>query len=57
VDELSARLGAEVGLLAFRLAVERWMKSDDESFAFHATAALGELQVCVAKLDSLATGR
>ncbi|WP_216893254.1 TetR/AcrR family transcriptional regulator [Nocardia alni] len=53
IDELTARLGAEVGMLAFRIAVERWMKpDDDEPFAFHATAALSELQARVAGLGS-----
>jgi AcrR family transcriptional regulator len=50
-DELTARLGAEVGVLAFRIAVERWMKSDDdEPFALHAAAALSELQSRSAEL-------
>jgi AcrR family transcriptional regulator len=45
-DELTARLGAEVGMLAFSIAVERWLKADnDEPFSRHATAALGDLQV------------
>ncbi len=52
-DELTARLGAEVGMLAFRIAVERWMESDDdEPFALHAAAALSDLQVRAAELDS-----
>jgi AcrR family transcriptional regulator len=52
-DELTARLGAEVGMLAFRIAVERWMESDDdEPFALHAAAALSELRTRVAELDS-----
>jgi AcrR family transcriptional regulator len=50
-DELTARLGAEVGMLAFSIAVERWMKAgDDEAFPLHATAALSDLQVRVAEL-------
>lgn len=53
IDELSARLGAEVGMLAFTIAVERWMESaDDEPFSPHADAALSELRVRAAKLDS-----
>ncbi len=53
MDELSARLGAEVGMLAFTIAVERWMESaDDEPFSPHADAALSELRVRAAKLDS-----
>jgi uncharacterized protein (DUF2336 family) len=52
-DELTARLGAEVGMLAFRIALERWMESDDdEPFARHAAAALSELQTRAAELDS-----
>jgi AcrR family transcriptional regulator len=51
-DDLTARLGAEVAMLAFSVAVERWMKSDDEPFAFHAAAALSDLQVRAAGLDS-----
>jgi AcrR family transcriptional regulator len=56
-DELTARLGAEVGMLAFRIALERWMASEDNEFARHATAALSELQECAAKLDSLVAGQ
>jgi AcrR family transcriptional regulator len=52
-DELTARLGAEVGMLAFSIAVERWMRSDDdEPFPVHAAAALSDLRVCAAQLDS-----
>ncbi|HEY3605879.1 MAG TPA: helix-turn-helix domain-containing protein [Pseudonocardiaceae bacterium] len=52
-DELTARLGAEVGILAFRIAVERWMESDDdEPFALHAATALSELRTRAAELDS-----
>src|ERR1700691_2153755 len=40
-DELTARLGAEVGMLAFSIAVERWMKAgNDEPFPLHPAAAL-----------------
>ena len=54
VDELTARLGAELGVLAFRIAVERWLRSaDGEPFPCHATAALGELQARATELDSL----
>jgi AcrR family transcriptional regulator len=50
-DELGARLGAEVGLLAFRIAVERWIKAgDDEPFSLHAAAALSDLRVRAALL-------
>jgi AcrR family transcriptional regulator len=52
-DELTARLGAEVGMLAFSIAVERWLGSgDDEPFACQAAAALTDLQVRAAELDS-----
>jgi AcrR family transcriptional regulator len=52
-DELTARLGAEVGMLAFSIAVERWMEADnDEPFPLHAAAALSDLQVRAAELDS-----
>ena len=52
-DELTARLGAEVGLLGFSIAVERWLGADhDEPFPLHAAAALRDLQVRVAELDS-----
>src|ERR1700733_14707125 len=52
-DELTARLGAEVGLLAFTIAVERWMEADnDKPFPLHAAAALKHLQVRAADLDS-----
>jgi hypothetical protein len=40
-------------MLAFRIAAERWMKSDnDEPFQLHAAAALSDLQVRAAELDS-----
>ena len=52
-DELTARLGAEVGMLAFAIAVERWMEGDnDERFSLHAAAALIDLQARAAELDS-----
>lgn len=59
-DELTARLGAEVGMLAFRVAVERWMKADnDEPFPLQAAAALHDLQACAAELrpGALPAGR
>jgi len=54
-DELTARLGAEVGMLAFRIAVERWMKAndDDQPFSRFAAAALDDLRERAARLDSL----
>ena len=40
-------------MLAFTIAVERWMKADnDEPFPLHAAAALSDLQVRAAELDS-----
>jgi AcrR family transcriptional regulator len=52
-DELTARLGAEVGMLAFTIAVERWMEADnDEPVPLHAAAALSDLQARAAELDS-----
>jgi AcrR family transcriptional regulator len=53
IDELTARLGAEVGMLAFRVAVERWMKAaGDEPFPVHAAAALSDLRVRAAGFGS-----
>jgi AcrR family transcriptional regulator len=53
VDELTARLGAEVGMLAFTIAVERWLQSaSGEPFPLHAAAALRDLQLRAAELDS-----
>jgi AcrR family transcriptional regulator len=55
-DELTARLGAEVGMLAFTIAVERWMKArDDEPFPLHAAGALTDLQSRAAELDPRCT--
>jgi hypothetical protein len=52
-DELSARLGAEVCMLAFGVAFERWMAAnDDEPFPLFAAAALSDLQVRAAALES-----
>jgi AcrR family transcriptional regulator len=44
IDEVAARLGAEAGLLAFSIAIERWITSDDRPFAMHAEAALRAVQ-------------
>jgi hypothetical protein len=50
-DELTARLGAETGMLAFSVAFERWMKADDgEPFPPIAAAALTDLQARAAEL-------
>ncbi len=52
-DELTARLGAEVGMLAFSVAFGRWMAaSDGEPFLPFAAAALNDLRVRAAELDS-----
>ncbi|SRR5258708_7851214 len=49
-DELTARLGAETGMLAFSVAFERWMKANDEPFPPFADAALSDLRACAAEL-------
>lgn len=49
VEAITARLTAELALLAFSLGVERWMQGG--SFAVHATEALRELQSRAADLD------
>jgi len=55
-DELTARLGADVGMLAFTVAVERWMRADTaEPFSRHAAAALSDLQARAAELRPLAS--
>jgi hypothetical protein len=52
VDELNARLGAELGMFAFTIALERWMAAKtDEPFPAHAAAVLSDLRACMAKLD------
>ena len=52
-DELAARLGADVGMLAFSIAVERWMQAGhDDPFRVYADAALSDLQVRAAELGS-----
>ena len=50
-DELTARLGSEVGMLAFSVALGRWMEAnDDEPFPPFAAAALSDLQARAAEL-------
>jgi AcrR family transcriptional regulator len=50
-DELTARLGAELVMLAFSVAFERWLKAgDDEPFPPFAAAALTDLQARAAEL-------
>jgi hypothetical protein len=42
-----------VGMLAFTVAVERWMQAgNDVPFSLHAAAALSDLQVRAAELHS-----
>jgi len=51
VDDLTARLAADVGLLAFRVAFERWMKAgEEEPFPPFALQALDDLQTRAAEL-------
>jgi AcrR family transcriptional regulator len=50
-DELTARLGAELGMLAFSIAFERWLKAGDaEPFPPFAAAALSDLRARAAEL-------
>ena len=50
-DELTARLGAELVMLAFGVAFERWMTADDgEPFPPFAEAALSDLRARAAQL-------
>ena len=52
-DELTARLGAEVGMLAFTIALGRWIQADnDEPFPVLAASALSDLQARVAELGT-----
>jgi hypothetical protein len=42
-----------VAILAFTIALERWMRADNEEpFLVHAAAALSDLQARAAELDS-----
>ena len=53
LDVLGARLGAELILLAFSVAVERWMAgSPDEPFPGYAAAALDEVRVRAAAFET-----
>ena len=48
---MTARLAAEVGMLAFTIAVERWMTSETaEPFTVLAASALNDLQMRAVKL-------
>ena len=52
-DELTARLGAEVGMLAFAVGFGRWMESgDNEPFLPFVVATLSDLQVRAAELGT-----
>ena len=52
-DEITARLGAEWGMLVFSIAMERWIRSDDAgTFSLHAASALREIEVRVAELGT-----
>ena len=52
-DELTARLGAEMGILALSVALGQWMEANDgEPFPPFAAAALRDLQTRAAELDS-----
>ena len=52
VDDLTARLAADLGLLAFRVAFERWMKAGEgEPFPPFAVKALHDLQTRAAKFS------
>jgi AcrR family transcriptional regulator len=52
-DELTARLGAELGMLAFTVGVARWVEAaNDEPFSLHAAAALDDLRARAAELGS-----
>ena len=51
-DELIARLGAEVGMLAFTIALEHWIGSEHgEPFLAHVSPALIDLLTRAAELD------
>ena len=52
-DDLTARLAAEIGMLAFRIAFEGWIKSaDGEPFQPFAARALRDLQRRAGDLDN-----
>src|SRR4051794_9998376 len=56
LDDLTARLAADLGLLAFRVAFERWMKAgEEEPFPPLAVKALNDLQTRAAKFSDPAT--
>lgn len=50
-DELTARMGAELGMLAFSVAFERWLAAgEDEPFPPFADAALSDLRARAGEL-------
>ena len=51
-DQITARLGAEIGVLAFSLAVERWISTGEEPFAVCAAEALAQLKTRMHNLGS-----
>jgi AcrR family transcriptional regulator len=57
-DELSARMGAEMGILAFSVAFERWMSADDDQpFPRFADVALSDVQARAAELVLPSSGK
>ncbi|GAB3922855.1 TetR family transcriptional regulator [Microlunatus endophyticus] len=50
VEALTAQLAAELAMLAFSTALQRWAASDSDPFAPHAATALSELQARTAYL-------
>jgi AcrR family transcriptional regulator len=55
-DDLTARLAADLGLLAFRVAFERWMKAgEEEPFPPFAVKALNDLQTRAAEFSDPVT--
>ncbi len=53
IDELTARLAAEVGVLAFRVAFEGWLRTEDgDPFLTFAVRALSDLQQSAGQLHT-----
>jgi AcrR family transcriptional regulator len=50
VDVLTARLGAEVALLAFSIAIEQWIRSGDQPFQAYAADAVRAVQASAREL-------
>jgi AcrR family transcriptional regulator len=52
LDDLTARLGAEVAMLAFSIATQRWLAAPKHKrFSAHASTALVDLQARTVQLD------